>query len=289
MKRVSIVVTTYKRNKFLIRVVHQIEGWINQYKGSNFYEVGVADSDRKNPIARSLRKLNYCVNPGRGFDDNLLHFWKTNASRYDYIFSISDDDLFMLGVNPLYLLDAAISVGADATLFNHRSYLNTESGALTIGSTPYFHEFAMGWEEKTFWVRLLTLIPGHVGMLYSSKFLAENFDKIACFRKTLHLYIVPLLIAGLNHKMVFLNYSLCLFHAEEEKTDGAWSHLEGVMNGLALFLKQARSLLPEEDYRILEEGFFREYFGAESWLRKKFPPDAAVRTESEIIQYLSTH
>ena len=200
MKRVSIVVTTYQRNKFLIRLVNQIEGWINQYAGANRYEVGVADSDPENPIAKSLKKLNYTVNPGRGFDDNLLHFWKMNAPQYDYILSISDDDLFMLGVNPLYLLDAAISVGADATLFNHRNFVNTASGAITIGSVPYFREFAMAWEERTFWLRLLSMLPGHVGLLYSTKLLTENFDRISCFRNTLHLYCVPLLIAGLKGK-----------------------------------------------------------------------------------------
>src|SRR5579859_2687269 len=138
-KRVCILVPTYRRNVALLRVLHQCRDFIDKYQGHNCYELCVADSDQKNPLAPlpPHLKVNYSVNPGTGFDDNLYYFWLNNVDNYDFIFSMSDDDLFTPGLNPLYLLDAAVGAGHQVAMFNHRYYKLLSNGNIELGAVVY--------------------------------------------------------------------------------------------------------------------------------------------------------
>lgn len=280
MKRISILVPTYQRNNSLRRIIGQYETFLCQYNGPNTYELCIADSDRDNPVAESLAHWKYSVNPGEGFDDNLFSFWKDSAACYDYVFSISDDDVFMVGVNPLYLLDAAASLGVDAVMFNNRNFITDPNGQISLGS-PFYPDLRLSYDHKVFLQTVLTLLPRHIGLFYSSRLLTEHLEILSRFRETLHLYAAPLILAGMKKQAVFLDYTLCLFNYDP-KADGAWTRSENVLNGLALFLKRLKSLLPQEHYAIAENGFFKNYLGEQSWLRAEFSENSRVMSVEEI-------
>jgi hypothetical protein len=280
--RICIVIPTYKRNDRLLQVVHQCRELIDRYHGHNLYEICVTDSDPNNPIAPLPLHLGvtYSLNPGTGFDDNLYYFWLNNIDRYDFIFSISDDDMFTTWLNPLYLLDAAIDTGNQVMMFNHRYYRPLADGKLELGAIVYPDpEFVVN--KKLFLQRILTTLPSHIATLYSTKLLRITLETVSEFRNTLHLYAVPILLAAAANTLLFSDYVLCLYDSEF-KTDGAWSVSENVIHGLADFLVKLKKLLPHDLYTIAEQGFFKFYFGSDCWIRKQIGDNPRLKSEEQI-------
>jgi glycosyltransferase involved in cell wall biosynthesis len=287
-KRVCILIPTYKRNDALLRVLSQCLEFIDKYHGHNCYELCVADSDPNNPMVPlpPHLKVNYSVNPGKGFDENLYYFWLNNVDSYDFIFSMSDDDIFTPGLNPLYLLDAAIDSGHQVVMFNHRYYKWQPNGNIEIGIVVY-PDIELALDKKLLLHRLLTTLPSHIATLYSTTLLKITLNKVSEFRSTLHLYAVPVLIAAAANTLLFSDYVLCLYH-DEFKKDGAWSVSEDVINGLAEFLKKLKQLLPADLYRIAEVGFFNSYLGANCWLRQQMGQNPRVKSEEQIREMLAS-
>ena len=284
--RICILILTYKRNESLLRVANQSRDMIDKYRGHNQYELCVTDSDPCNPIAPlpSHLKVHHSVNPGSGFDDNIYHFWVNNVDKYDFIFSISDDDLFTPWLNPLYLLDAAIGSGHQAVLFNHRYYKLQPNGNIELGEVNY-PETVLLCDKTVLLQRVLTTIPSHIGILYSTKLLKITLKKAAEFRNTLHLYAVPLILAAAANALLFSDYVLCLYQ-NDLKTGGAWSVPENVVDGLVAFLKKLKQLVPDDLYRFAEAGFFSFYFGRNAWLRGQLGNSASLKSEEQIREML---
>ena len=290
VNRVCILILTYKRNDALLRIVNQSRDMLDKYRGHNRYELCVADSDPNNPIAPlpPHLKVQYTVNPGTGFDDNIYHFWLNNVDKYDFIFSISDDDIFTPWLNPLYLLDAAIDTGHQMVMFNHRCYKFQPNGQIELDSTVSFPDAELlVWDKTRLQRRVLTTLPSHIGLLYSTKLLKITLKKASEFRNTLHLYAVPIIFAAAANSLLFSDYILCLYHSDL-KTDGAWSVSEDVMNGLVDFLKKLRQLLPPNLYGIAEAGFFSFYFSHDCWLRKQLRHNPNLKSEEQIREVLAS-
>ena len=283
----AIVIFTYKRNEALLRLLGQCRGILQAYRGHNLYELCVADSDRSNPIAPQLSDLGvrYSVNPGEGFDDNVHHFWANNLDRYDFIFSISDDDLFAPWLNPLYLLDAAMESGSQAMMFNHRYYTLDETGNIDLGKLS-FTEPDLLYNKRYLLERLLHNPPSHVGTLYSTKLLRVTLAKTLEFRGTLHLYAVPVIFAAAANTLLYSEHVLCLFH-RAPKTDGAWNVSQDVLYGLVAFLRKLKQLFPPHLYNIAETGYFENFFGEESWLRGEFADASGLKSEQQIREMLA--
>jgi hypothetical protein len=286
MSRICLLIPTHKRNIALLRIVNQCQELIRQYQGHNSYEVSVTDSDPANSIAPALTAINYSINPGTGFDDNLYYFWRNNVDRYDFVFTISDDDLFMPGLNALYLIDAAAASGENVVMFNHRDYTRQATGSIQLGALFYADLGAM-LNRTSLLNSLLTLLPRHISTLYSTSWLKANLDSMAAFRGTLHLYAAPIVFAAVNRTLMFVDYALCMYDTSE-KADGAWALGADVLNGLAQFLKVLKSVLPLESYMVAERGFFGNYLGRDCWLRKSIKPSLQTQSEEEIRALLAT-
>ena len=284
--RICILIPTYKRNDALLRVANQCRDFIEKYRGHNSYELCVADSDPNNSIAPlpDYLKAKYSVNPGSGFDDNLYYFWLNNIDKYDYIFSMSDDDLFMPQLNPLYLLDAAIETGNQVIMFNHRYYKLHLNGTIELGAVLY-PNIELLLDKTRLLHKLLATLPSHIGTLYSTKFLKITLDKTYEFRNTLHLYAVPVLLAAASNTLLFSDHVLCLYH-NEFKSDGAWSVSENVIHGLVDFLKKLKQFLPPDLYGIAETGFFTFYFGDDCWIRQQIGYNPRLKSEEQIREML---
>lgn len=289
VNRVCILILTYKRNDALLRLINQIRTMLETYRGHNRYELCVADSDPNNPIAPlpPHLKVQYSVNPGSGFDDNIYNFWLNNVDKYDFIFSISDDDVFTPWLNPLYLMDAAIDTGNQMVIFNHRCYKLGPNNEIELDSTVNFPDAELlVWDKSQLQRRTLTTLPSHVGLLYSTRLLKATLKKASEFRNTLHLYAVPIIFAAAANSLLFSDYILCLYRTEV-KTDGAWSASEDVMNGLVEFLKKLKQLLPPNLFDIAETGFFSFYFSRDSWLRKQLQDNPNLKSEEQIREILA--
>ncbi len=286
-QKVAIVIFTYKRNEALLRLIVQCRGFLDSYRGHNRYELCVSDSDRMNPMAPlpSGFGVKYAVNPGSGFDDNVYHFWQNSIDKYDFILSISDDDLFAPWLNPLYLLDAAMESGHQAALFNHRYFTRDASGNVDLG-TLNFVETELMYDRSSLLLRLLRNPPSHVGLLYSTKLLKVTLPKAREFRGTLHLYAVPAILAAASNTLLYSEHVLCLFQ-RACKADGAWNVSEDVLNGLVLFLKKLKQLFPPELYRVAEEGYFSEFFGTDCWLRGELGNSPTLKSEQQIRELLA--
>lgn len=281
--RVCLLILTYKRNVELLRLVNQTRDIIKGYRGRNHYELCVSDSDPNNPIAPEL-KVQYSINPGSGFDDNIYYFWRNNVDRYDFILSMGDDDLFTPWLNPLYLLDAAMDTGSQAALFNHRYFTSQPDGNMELGGVNY-PEVGLVCNKKQLLHRVLATVPSHIGILYSTNLLKATLDKAWEFRGTLHLYAVPVILAAASNTLLFSDYNLCLYQ-NDQKTDGAWSVSENVMNGLVDFLKKLKMLLPPDLYGVAETGFFSFYFDGNSWLRNKLGNKPRLHSAERIREML---
>jgi hypothetical protein len=285
--RVCILILTYKRNIELLRLVSQTRDMIERYRGHNQYTICVADSDPNNPIAPLSPdlKIEYSINPGHGFDDNIYYFWRNNVDKYDFILSMGDDDLFTPWLNPLYLLDAAMDTGHQAALFNHRTFTSQPNGTIDVGGVSY-PEVGLLSNKTQLLHRVLTAVPTHIGILYSTKLLKITLDKAWEFRNTLHLYAVPAIFAATSNTLLFSDYNLCLYQ-DGQKTDGAWGISANVMNGLIDFLKKLKQFLPADLYSVAEAGFFRFYFNRDSWLRQKIGNDPMLKSEEQITEMLA--
>ncbi len=286
--RVCILILTYKRNDALLRLISQCREIIDTYRGHNIYELCVTDSDPNNPIAPLPPHLNvrYSINPGSGFDDNLYFFWCNNVDKYDFIFSIGDDDMFAPWLNPLYLLDAAIDTGNQVALFNNRNFKWLSSSNFDLGHVD-FPEIGLIFDKALLLQRVLKVLPSHVGILYSTKLLKITLKKASEFRGTLHLYAVPVIFAAAANTLFFSEYVLCLYH-NDGVTDGAWSASDHVMNGLVDFLKKLKQLLPPDLYSVAEAGYFHFYFGPNSWLRQKLRHNPSLKSEQQIRMILAS-
>lgn len=266
--RIGILVTTYRRNEWLLRLITQYRGFIDGYRGPNQYSMCVADSDPANPIANTIQASCdcYAVNPGIGFDDNLFYFYKAHASNFDYLLSISDDDIFAPSyVNPLLFLDLAASIGAEAILFNHCDFKNCGENVIEIGNL-YYTSAIFQSDKRSLLEAHLRKLPRHAGLMYSVPSLLKNMDDICRFNGTLHLYAAPFIFAARDGQAVFLNIPLLYFSNELAK-DGAWENGQQVFDGLFLFAKLSKRYLNEVDYRIMVSGFMNSYLGSQAWLR----------------------
>ena len=260
---------------------------IEQYHGHNHYEICVADSDPNNPIAPLPPdlKVHYSINPGSGFDDNIYYFWRNNVDKYDFILSMSDDDLFVPWLNSLYLLDAAMDTGNQAALFNHRHFTSQPNGHIELGAMNY-RDVGLLCNKNQLLHTVLSSAPSHVGILYSTKLLKVTLDKAWEFRNTLHLYGVPIIFAAASNTLLYSDYTLCLYQ-NDKKNDGAWTVSENVMNGLVDFLKKLKQLLPPDLYSIAEAGFFRFYFERNSWLRQTLGHNPMLNSEERIREIIT--
>ena len=122
--------------------------------------------------------------------------------QYDFIFSLSDDDLFAPWMNPLYVLDAAMDKGHQMALFHSRSYKWNPDGGIELGIAN-FPEIELVCNRATLLHRVLTIVPCHVGLLYSTALLKRTVEKAKAFRGTLHLYVVPILFAAASNTLLF--------------------------------------------------------------------------------------
>lgn len=281
--RICIVVPTYRRNVQLVRLLSQLAELRDTYKGEVEYTILVTDSDHANPAREIIKPLcdRYILNKGKGFDDNLFHFYNDHANAFDFVFSCSDDDLFASGpVNALDLLEVAARQDAAAVHFNHFEY-QTDSPEST--EMPYqlssaaYRLPALTDDPRALRYRFLGEPPRHVGLLYKSSHIAGLLHTFQAFRGTLHLYAVPFMCAIESGKASFFDYPLNYFSAEVGN-DGAWENKANVFHGLLQYLVASKHLLSPESFAIAHRGFMSNYLGQSAWLRRLIPetlPDEA--------------
>lgn len=274
--RVCILIPTYKRNQFLQRLLNSFSRIFRSYRGSTTFAIIVTDSDRSNPAASrisSLKNLTYVLNPGSGFDANMYHCYTSIAPQFDYIFSISDDDL-PLSYPPsiLDLIDMAVMQDQDAFLFNNIDYsfaVNGGGDGLAAMGGRHYRDLRLCYDKKFLLHYFLKSPPRHAGILYSSSFVSANLGTIEKFQGTQHLYAVPLLLACLGGRLIYIDTPAVLFHVPDVSNDGAWESHEEVFFGMYRFLKTLKQILPRDLYAIASEGFFANYLGEASWLRSR--------------------
>jgi hypothetical protein len=126
---------------------------------------------------------------------------------------MSDDDRFHTSINPLHVIDAAISRGDEAILFNHVNYLHINN---KLNATRYYEDLSLSNDNKTLLNEVLFRLPRHIGLIYSTKLLKEKIDEIKSFENTLHLYSAPFIFAAKNDKAIFFDYPLFLFDKRKQ-------------------------------------------------------------------------
>jgi hypothetical protein len=266
--KICILIPTYKRNDSLFQLLSQINKIINDYVGPNSYKVIVTDSDVKNPQESLITSScdQYIKNKGLGFDDNLLFFYHDNAHLYDYIFSISDDDLFgFQKINPLYIVDSSLKDNPEAVLFNH---INFESkNGLIFLKNKHYSSLDLSINDDFLFTYFLKLLPRHAGLIYSSKLIFNYLETLSQYRGTLHLYALPLLMAAKLKKVNYIDFPLVYFKSEPS-VSGAWENAEAVFFGLIKFLINLKILLNDAEYEAAKNGFIENYIGDDSWLRR---------------------
>ncbi len=266
--RICILITTYRRNPELFRLLDQCRALVLRYTGPNQYRICVTDSDPANAMSSRIQTQcdQYVLNPGSGFDDNLLGFYERHLSNFDYLLSVSDDDIFSPSdINSLLFLDSAVNAGADAVLFNHYDFRHNNDGTISMGN-PYYASPILQIDKKALFNSHLRSLPRHIGLMYSVPALLRNIDKIAQFKNTLHLYAAPFLFAARDGSACFANYPLLCF-SNNGATDGAWEHGDRVFNGLLRFAKVLKQHLSSVDYSTAISGFMSSYFASHAWLR----------------------
>ena len=74
--KICLLITTYRRDIQLVRLLSQIMDLRSKYTGSAVFETAVTDSELDNAARHILEPLCdlYVNNKGSGFDDNLFHF-----------------------------------------------------------------------------------------------------------------------------------------------------------------------------------------------------------------------
>ena len=268
-RKIAIVVTTYRRNHGLLGLVKQLRELRDAYMGPNEYSLHVTDSDPRNEIEATLvaQGVDYVINPGSGFDDNLLSFYdRLHRRDIDYVLSMSDDDRIAADEpKALSKLDAALDVAFDAYLFNHRGFRVSPIG-VRLDGPAYYSPMVASFTPLQLKDMSLGLLPRHIGLVYSVAFLLRHRPTWSRFRGTQHLYAAPFLIACCNQSASFINESLFWFHQDVHE-DGAWSNWAEVFQGLVRFLQALRAVIPAEAYATAENGFFANYLGEHAWLR----------------------
>ena len=287
--KICLLITTYRRDIQLVRLLSQIIDLRSKYTGPVVFETVVADSDPDNAARHILEPLCdlYVTNKGSGFDDNLFHFYADHARNCDFIFSIGDADVFSCGqVNPLDLLELAARQEHDAVLFNHCEYRSADMLAteLTYTLSPAFYTNPKLMDEpETFRRHFLGHVPRHVGLLYRSSLIIESLGKLAAFRDTLHLYAVPFLLALEKNRAMFFDYPLNYF-AADATSDGTSKDWTDVFMGLYRFLLAAKAILSPASFAITKQGFMANYLNDRSWLRGSL--SRFVPSESQILREL---
>lgn len=287
--KICLVITTYRRDIQLVRLLSQIMDLRSKYTGRAVFETVVTDSEIDNAARHILEPLCdlYVTNKGSGFDDNLLHFYADHARNYDFIFSIGDEDVFSCGqVNPLDLLELAARQEHDAVLFNHCEYRSADmlasELAYTLSSAFYTNPKLMD-EPEAFRRHFLGHVPRHVGLLYRTSFIIENLGKLAAFRNTLHLYAVPFTLALEKSRAMFFDYPLNYFSADGTG-DGPSEDWTNVFMGLYGFLLAAKAILSPASFAITKQGFMANYLNDRSWLRGSL--SQSVPSEAQILREL---
>jgi len=171
-------------------------------------------------------------------------------------------------------------------MFNNRNYKLEPNGNIELGGVGY-PEIELVYDKTQLLQRVLTALPSHIGVLYSTKLLKITLKKASEFRNTHHLYVVPILFAAASHTLLFSDYVLCLYQ-NDDKTDGTWAVSENVMNGLVDFLKKLKQLLPPNLYSIAEAGFFNVYFRPNSSLREQLGNNPSLKSEEQIKEMLAS-
>jgi hypothetical protein len=212
------------------------------------------------------------------FDENILTIYRRCAPFSDYILTMSDDDYFYAPVNPLYVIDAAVSRGDEAILFNHVTYLDRNN---KLNATRYYEDLSLSNDNKALLNEVLFRLPRHIGLIYSTKLLQEKIDAIKSFKDTLHLYSSPFIFAAKNNKANFFDYPLFLFD-KSDKNDGAWEDGIKVFRGLIVFLKNMKQYLSSDQYNYIKSGFFVLYFSENAWLRSVVSDVKSIPNEKEI-------
>ena len=279
-KKILFLITTYKRPEKLVRLVNQLTGLMKDYTGVNHYEIAISDSDK---TACSLfdSTMTYIHNKGEGFDSNLLYAFERFWKDYDFIFPMGDDDLLSPFVN-LFYIDGVLQVDAGAYLFDHYFFLEkgvpgdhefTVSGraygdhseeanrldaGLVVKGKFYNIESRANFQNDPFHF-IVSPIPSYCGIIYDTRMIGNCLEFLPLFIGTLHLYVVPCLIAASRGSLAFFDYPLTMYHFET-KTDGAWENKSHVFIGLMNFARRIKGLVRDHEYEILLKSFFDFFF-----------------------------
>lgn len=287
--KICILVPTFKRNAELLRLLEQLASLRARYKGPASFDVCVTDSNDANPQASILRARcdTYLINPSEGFDDNMLSAYSKLLPKYDYLFSISDDDMLSRGViNPLDIIEVSTRSECDAMLFEHYEFAGSQfsPAPATLKSSPYPGPafFEAGSPHMT---RLMMgYIPRHAGLLYRSDFVLRNLEKMNCFRDSLHLYAVPFHLALASGTANFVGYPLVYFNSDAKDT-GAWDDHRKVFDGILHYLLAAKKQLSPEQHSEMTNGFMRWYLGEKGAARQYIKAD--LPSEEQVLQMLA--
>lgn len=293
--RICILITTYKRNDGLFRLLAQCREILRAYQGNNIYQICVADSDANNPVAQRLSEdssIRYSINPGSGLDDNLFWFWKNNYDNYDYIFGVPDDAVFAPGANPLYMIDGAAASGEDVAIFNSWHSLYRRNGNIEIPGSEAFSNL-LGVADRTMLSHHFLTRPIDYGFaLYATSALKNKEKEIKRFNGKL-LYLAPILFAAIKRKLIFVPYSICFSNNLPVRTrsslaGGAWESHAVVFNGLINFLAEAKRIIPPYFYGQLERFLLISLFDKNGHDRKRLDPRAITKTQEEVRTVLSS-
>lgn len=288
--KICLLVPTYRRNVQLLRLLSQIRHLRSYHSGRALFKTVVTDSDPENQGSNLVRQLCdlYVIKKGIGFDDNLLHAYSDLAGRYDFFFSISDDDLFSSGrISPLDLLETAARQRQDAVLFNHCEYRSADMLAAELKyalAPPFYGNPSFTNDQALLRRHFLGYLPRHVGLLYRASHIVRNLCEISRFRNTLHLYAAPFMLALEKDTAAFFDYPLNYFSAEVHR-DGAWEDWTKVFMGLYRFLVAAKGVLSSDSFEIAKAGFLANYLGDNSWLRRMLAGN--VPSEARLLEQLN--
>lgn len=291
--RIALLVPTFRRPQALAALLDEVAALQARYAGRNRWQLVVTDSERDNPRAAAIaaRCAQYLRNPGEGFDDNLLAAWAALAPTHDWVFSISDDDRFDLdrlpggsGCHPWERIDAALAAPADpaapwALLFDHRGCERSPGGE-PLPRARYYGDAALAGDLAGQRRLFLGLPPRHAGLALAGPYLQRCLPLLAPFRGSLHLYVVPFLLALAEGRHRYVDHSVVLFH-DAVKADGAWAHGGRVVEGLLQLLAGLAELLPTEAWQLACAGFWANFLGPGAWLRRQLAEAGCTLPPSE--------
>lgn len=285
-KKIVLLITTYKRQEKLIRLVRQMSYYIKTYTGSNQYQIAITDSERGNASPFDSNIL-YMTNQGTGFDLNLLGALRRFAGESDFIFAMGDDDLLSPYLNPLPLVDQATGAGAGAYVFNHYEYVNTDEGInekVHVGDPLYDARHMRLYQTDPF-AFVTQPLPRYCGIIYESGFIRNCLETLTRFDHTLHLYAVPCLIAACQSRLAYYDTPLTMFDITP-KTDGAWEDNIRVRLGLLHFCRALQGVVPPAQHDQLLNGFYRDYFSKPSSLFTEKKDLYLFHTKESFLEYL---